>query len=267
MVAITGGARGIGRATAAELVAGGFRMAIGDLDPDLSERAARELGDGCRGFGLDVADAGLFADFLDAVERELGPLDVLVNNAGIMPLGHFAAEDPGLSNRIVDVNLRGVIVGCRLALERMLPRGRGHIVNVASSAGKVGLPGAVTYSATKHGVVGLSEALRSELRDSGIEISCVMPATVATELAAGVRPRGIPPVEPERVAKAIRRTLERPRFEVFVPRRAGVAIRTMGMLPRGARERLVRTFGADRAFLEADQAVRAVYADRLADTQ
>ena len=218
-VAITGGARGIGKATATALVRKGCRVALGDLDLALAERTAAELGGGTVALELDVTDRDSFAGFLDATERELGPLDVLVNNAGIMPVTPFAEESDDSIKRQLDINVYGVIVGTQLAGERLLPRNRGHIVNFASAAGKAGIPGIATYSWTKHAVVGFTEAVRAELRGTGIELSCVMPVTVNTALTEGVSDTlGVKKVEPEDVANEIADALEVPRFDVFVPR-------------------------------------------------
>src|SRR6201985_3830226 len=140
VVAITGGARGIGRATAAALIAQGARVAIGDIDAALAERTAQELGSGTVGLPLDVTNRTSFATFLDEVENRLGPLDVLINNAGIMPIGPFVSETDVTAERIIDINVHGVINGSKLALERFLPRDHGHLVNVASVAGKLGIP-------------------------------------------------------------------------------------------------------------------------------
>ena len=118
VVAITGGARGIGRATAAALVARGARVAIGDIDGPLAEKTAAELGAGTLGLPLDVTSRASFAAFLDQVEDRLGPLDILVNNAGIMPIGPFAQETDATARRMVDINVHGVIYGSKLALER-----------------------------------------------------------------------------------------------------------------------------------------------------
>src|SRR5690242_15088685 len=109
VVAITGGARGIGRATAQVLLAQGARVAIGDIDSELVERSAQELGGGTVGLHLDVTDRDSFAAFLDEVENRLGPLDVLINNAGIMPIGSFIEETDSCANKMIDINLRGVI--------------------------------------------------------------------------------------------------------------------------------------------------------------
>ena len=157
-------------------------------------------------------------NFLDVVEERLGPLDVLVNNAGIMHLGTLVDEDDDSARRQVDINVHGVLHGMKEALPRMTARGAGHIVNMASTAGRGGFAGAATYSGTKHFVVGASEAVRFELRGSPVEISCILPVIVNTELAAGAsNARFVAKLEPEDVADAVVRTLRFPRFEVFVP--------------------------------------------------
>ena len=186
VVAITGGARGIGKATAKALAREGAKIAIGDLDKPLAEQTAAELDDGGRRPRARRHRRDSFARFLDQVAERLGPLDVLINNAGIMPLGPFVDEDDATARRMIDINVHGVIFGTKLAIPGMRQRGSGHIVNIASQAGKAGIPGGATYCATKHAVVGLSEAVRAELRDTGVEVSVVMPAVVDTELGSGL---------------------------------------------------------------------------------
>ena len=267
VVAITGAARGIGKATAEALVRKGCRVAIGDLDLPLAERTAAELGGGTIAVALDVTDRGSLAAFLDEAERQLGPLDVVINNAGIMPVTPFVEEGEDSIRRQVDINLHGVIAGCQMAIERMRPRGSGHIVNIASQAGKGGFPGIATYSATKHAVVGLSEAIRAELRGSGIEISCVMPTVVNTELTTGVGQKLIKPVEAEDVADEIVDALEVPRFDVWVPRSNGALFKFVALLPRGAREALGRFMKVDKLMTEVDHNARRAYEDRAAHSE
>src|SRR4051812_11609692 len=219
VIAITGGARGIGRATAAALVREGARVGIGDIDAELAQRTAQELGGGVRAYGLDVTSRPSVAEFLDSVERDLGPLDVMINNAGIMPVGPFTEESDASAVRQLDINVHGVLFGMKEALPRMMPRRSGHVVNLASVAGKGGFPHLATYCATKHAVIGATEALRMEHRNSGVEFSCVMPALVDTELTAGVKAgRGVEKAKAEDVADAIVDVLREPRFDVFVPR-------------------------------------------------
>ena len=132
-------------------------------------------------------------------------------------------EDDATAQRQVDINVHGVMYGMKIVLPRFQARNTGHLVNIASSAGKGGFPGGATYCGTKHFVVGVTEAVRAELRDTDIEVSCVMPGVVNTELAVGAAAptRGVKNVEPEEVAAEIVSALEHPRFDVFVPRVGG----------------------------------------------
>jgi NAD(P)-dependent dehydrogenase (short-subunit alcohol dehydrogenase family) len=268
VAAVTGGARGIGRATAAALARAGARVAIGDLDGELASREAAAIGRGAIGLPLDVTDTASFEAFLDGVEQQLGPLEVLVNNAGIMALAPFADEDEASAIRQVDINLHGVIRGSKLALRRFSTRGRGHLVNIASSAGKYGAPGGATYSATKHAVVGLSEAIRAETAElPGIEVSCVMPGVVRTELATGlVETRGVKVVAPEDVAQAIVEALQVPRFDVFVPKEIGRVLWFTQLLPRRLREGMGKAMKADRVLAAADADARKSYELRAAQS-
>jgi NAD(P)-dependent dehydrogenase (short-subunit alcohol dehydrogenase family) len=264
VVAITGGARGLGLATAKALASRGARVAIGDLDGDLARVEAAALpGAGPHaGYALDVTKPESFEGFLQQA-AELGELDVLINNAGIMPVRTFAEEDPQVTRRQVEINLLGVTTGTRLALDRMLPRGRGHIVNVASAAGRVAVPGEAVYTATKHAVVGFGEALRVELRETGVEVSTVMPSLAATELASGMRPpRFVPMVKPEQVANAIVKTLERPKLEVIVPAWTTPLIRMTLALPPNMRDRVRDFFRIGEVGSEIDATARAAYVER-----
>jgi len=264
VVAITGGARGIGKATATALVRKGCRIAIGDLDLELAEKTAAELGGGTVALPLDVTDRSSFEAFLDEAERQLGPVDAVINNAGIMPVTPFVDEDESSVHRQIDINLHGVITGTQLAIKRLQPRGSGYIVNIASQAGKAGIPGIATYCATKHAVVGLSEAVRTELRGSGVEVLCVMPTVVNTELTSGLGQKWVKPVEAEDVANEIVDAMEVPRFDVFVPRANGALYRVMTLLPRGAREGLGRLMKVDKLMFEVDHGARRAYEDRAA---
>jgi NAD(P)-dependent dehydrogenase (short-subunit alcohol dehydrogenase family) len=266
VVVITGGGRGIGAATAAALVRRGARVAIGDVDLETAQQTAERLGGGTIARHLDVTDRPGFTAFLDEVERELGPLDVLINNAGIMPLSPVEEESDATVIRQLELNLHAVIHGSKEAIRRMKPRHAGHIVNLASVAGKAGFPGGATYCAVKHGVVGFSEAIRGELRDTGIEVTCVMPSLVATELASGVADSPfVKRAKPEDVAEAIVAALQVPRFDVFVPKSTGYVNQVMAAFPRRAREAVARAFKADRLLIEAaGGAGRAAYEARAA---
>jgi short-subunit dehydrogenase len=154
-----------------------------------------------------------------------------------------------------------------LAIARLQPRGSGYIVNIASQAGKAGIPGIATYSATKHAVVGLSEAVRAELRGSGVEVLCVMPTVVNTELTSGVGQRWVKPVEASDVAEEIVEAMEVPRFDVFVPRANGILYKVVSLLPRNAREGLSRLMKVDRLMLEVDHGARRAYEERAAASE
>ena len=266
VVAISGGGRGIGRATAAALVARGARVAIGDIDASLVQQTADQLGSGTVGLPLDVTNRDSFAGFLTEVENRLGPIDVLINNAGIMPIGPFVDESDGTAKRLVDINLHGVIFGSKLALERFIPRGRGHLVNIASIAGKAGSPHLATYVATKHAVVGLTEALRLELTGSGVDFTVVMPVGVNTELYSGLQPlRGMKTPEPEEVADAIVEALQTGRYEVYIPKRMNAVVRSGALLPRRAMDAIGKALGGD-TITRVDPAARAAYERRIAET-
>jgi NADP-dependent 3-hydroxy acid dehydrogenase YdfG len=267
VVAITGAARGIGRATADALVREGATVAIGDLDLEVAERTAGEIGPRAAAFALDVTDRASFERFLESVEARFGAVDALVNNAGIMLLGPFVDEDDATARRMVDINVHGVMLGMKLALPRFVARGEGHLINIASAAGKAPYPGGATYCGTKHFVVGVSETVRGELRGTGVDLSVVMPVVVDTELAAGLRtPHGIPRIQPEDVAAAIVETLRRPRFDVYVPRSIGPLTALSAITPRRLRELMMRVIGAHRV-LWVDPAERAGYEVRAARSE
>src|SRR4051812_48208307 len=188
VAAVTGSARGIGKATAVALLRQGMKVGIGDIDLAAAQATAAELGANTAAFELDVTRRESVAAFFDGVEEQLGPLDVVVNNAGIMQLGSFLEEDDLTTQRQIDINVNGVLFGVKEALPRFLSRNAGHLVNIASSAGKAGFPGGATYCGTKHFVVGFSEAVRAELRETPIEVSCVMPASSTRSSPPGCSP-------------------------------------------------------------------------------
>lgn len=261
-VVVTGGARGIGRATVERLARQGARVAVGDLDADLVREVAAPLGSRVVAAGLDVTDRDSWAAFL-AATAAVGPVDVLVNNAGIMPLGPVLAEPDELARRIVDVNLHGLILGTKLVVPGMVERGRGHVVNVASAVGRVALAEGATYTASKFAAVGFSEAIRAELAPYGVEVSVVLPTIVRTELAAGVQPtRGVRPVTADDAARVIEATVRRPRAEVWVPRYAQALAKGSQLLPRSVQSVLARAIRADTVLSGADPAVRAAYEER-----
>ncbi|MEV0071517.1 SDR family oxidoreductase [Amycolatopsis sp. NPDC050768] len=268
VIVITGSAQGIGAATATALKRLGARVVLGDLDHVRAEKTAGELGPEAVALALDVTDTKAFTEFLDEVERQVGPIDVLINNAGIMPLAPLDEEDDAATRRMLEINLHAVIHGTREAVKRMKPRRTGHIVNIASMAGKSGFPGAATYCATKHAVVGLSEAVHLELRGTGVSVSCVMPAVVRTELASGLgEAKFIKSVGPEDVAAAIADALKYPKFDVFVPKSLDFTGRITRLFPRAFGEWFVRALGGDQLLASAAHSrARAEYESRAAQS-
>ena len=267
VVAITGGARGIGLATAAELRRRGARVAIGDIDDEEAAHAAAGLGDDVLPAALDVADPASFKAFIELVERELGPVDVLVNNAGIMPIGPLLDEPHELARRVFEINVLGVMTGMKLALEQMVGRGSGQIVNVASIAGKSPVPGGESYAASKAAVISLTESARVEFAGRGIDFTCVMPSFTATDLIAGTKgTKLIANVEAGQVATAIVRAIEKRKPDVYVPTAVGVIARTQPLIGRRVRDAINHAIGADRTFLDVDRAARATYDARIRES-
>jgi len=212
-----------------------------------------------------VTDRDSFEAFLDQVEERLGPLDVLVNNAGVMVVGPFADANEAAAAKVMEVNVNGVIFGMRFAIPRLRRRGGGQIVNVISGSAWVAPPALATYAASKHAVKGLSDAIREELRDDSIDVTAVYPMIVRTELAEGTGPaRGGRWIEPQEVGEAVAGAIERPRPEVFVPRWVAAVMRLQAALPPRGRDLMARAFGADKLYTSVDPSTRAEYERRLA---
>ncbi|ANS26662.1 short chain dehydrogenase [Rhodococcus opacus] len=264
VIAVTDGARGIGREIARQLALAGARVAIGDVDGAAARRTADELGrtgGTVEGLELDVTDTASFTAFLTAVEDHWGPIDVLVNNAGVMWVGKFDEEPDSATDRQLAVNLHGVIRGVRLAAPAMRERGRGQIVTVASLASKVAPPGESTYAATKHGVLGYLTGVREELRGSGVRISVIMPGVVDTELAAGTATGAARLLTPADVAKTVVAVIHRPRFEVTIPRYVGPLARLVTVFPQFARDFAIRRMVPDQV-RSTNKSARAAYESR-----
>ncbi len=262
-IVITGAGRGIGEATAELLAAEGATVALGDLDTALVQEVAERIGHGAVGARLDVASAESWADFL-AMVGEVGPIDVLVNNAGIMPLGSILKEPDSVTKAIFDVNVHGIINGTKAVAPGMVERGRGHIVNVASAVGRIAVAEGASYSASKFAAVGFSEATRAELKPHGIDVSVVLPTVVQTELAAGLpTARGVRAVSAQDVAEVIATAIRTARPELWAPRWVQGMTKATGVLPRWLQERIAGAFGADRVLADRDESQRAAYEARV----
>jgi NAD(P)-dependent dehydrogenase (short-subunit alcohol dehydrogenase family) len=264
VVVVTGGARGIGYATAKTLHQLGARVAIGDVDEVAVKEAGTDLDVGFYA-RLDVTDRQSFTTFLDDVERELGPVDVLINNAGIAPAGRFLDEPDDVTQRTIAINIFGVILGTKLAAERMVKRRRGHIINIASLAALGAVPGLATYTATKHAVLGFTDTARLELRGTGVTLSAVMPTLTNTSMVDGVASvPGFRNAEPEDIAAGVVGLIEKPKPRLAVTRAAGLLIDIMPrFMPLRVSEALNRALRVDAIFVEAaDNQTRRDYEDR-----
>ncbi|OBF13008.1 SDR family oxidoreductase [Mycobacterium sp. ACS4331] len=266
-IAITGAARGIGYATAKALLARGARVVIGDRDVAVLDQAVGELvrlGQ-ATGYPVDVTDPESFAVFLDKARTDgAGHIDVLINNAGVMPVGPFLEQTDQAIRTSVEVNFCGVLTGCRLVLPEMVKRRSGHIVNIASMAGMVAVPGQAVYAGTKFAVVGLSTALADEFAPQGVKVSVVLPTFTNTELISGTDASGAQkPVQPEDIAAGVAKVLDKPsitHLSVPGPLRAVGALTQL--LPARGRRWLSHKLGNDTVFLNFDTSARAAYEQR-----
>ncbi|WP_088304462.1 SDR family oxidoreductase [Mycolicibacterium peregrinum] len=264
VVIITGGARGIGAKTAELFSARGATVWIGDVDADVAATTAAGI-PRCRAAHLDVTQRSSWEGFVSDVLRESGPVDILVNNAGVMPLGAFDAEPEATTDLILDVNVRGVLNGMRAVVPSMVARGRGHVVNVASMAGMIPIPGMVTYNASKFAALGASLAARREYAGTGITVSAVLPSAVRTELTSGVQlGNGLPTVDPDDVARAILKTVRTHAARTSVPGWVAPGWALVDALVPEALQSAVRARIDDRRALTAlDARGRSSYLQRL----
>ncbi|MGF6886587.1 short-subunit dehydrogenase [Nocardia sp. GP40] len=257
-VLITGAGRGIGEATAELFARNGSELALADIDLEAAQTVADRLG--ARAFQLDVRDRPRWEE----VAAEFGDIDILVNNAGVMPAGPFLEQPDSVGHTTIDINVWGLIHGMRTVAPGMIARSRGHIVNVASLAGKIPVPGLAVYNASKFAAVGLSAATRLEFAEYGVSVSAVLPPAVRTRLSSGLTlGRGMPTVEPQDVAAAILETCRTRRAETAVPSYLGPIDALLAATPEPAVRLVRRLFNADRALHPDDAGVRAAYEDQV----
>lgn len=253
---ITGGGRGIGEATARALADKGAIVVIGDIEVEHARRVADEIGPNATALELDVADIESFINFVDAAGR-IGPVDVFVNNAGIQRTGAFVDQTLESQHREIAINLGGVVTGMGLVLPGMLKRNYGHIVNVSSMAGKMSVPGAAVYTASKFGVASLSRAVRSEIAASKVTITTVLPSAVKTELTAGLNISGVPKASPQEIAREIVASCRHGRAEVTMPKWLAPIGVIEQAIPERAGEFVKRMVGAQKRITAMNEATRA----------
>lgn len=192
VAAITGGAQGIGLAIAQHFVASGAKVALLDLDIKLANEAASRLGNGTIAVQTDVTNFDSVVAALASAEKALGPVDIMVNNAGIAGLNAPVADYPlDEWRKIMAINLDGVFHCCKAVVPGMVARNYGRIINTASVAGKEGNPNASAYSASKAGVIGLTKSLGKELAGKNIAVNCITPAAAKTAIFDQMKPEFI----------------------------------------------------------------------------
>jgi len=183
---ITGGTRGIGKACAALLAQRGATVAICGRDAANAAEAAASLGDGVKGYGCDVSDPESVKALLAAVESDLGPVSILVNNAGITRDGLLMRMKDGDWNAVLETNLNGAFYTCRAAARAMIKQRYGRIVNLTSIVGMHGQSGQTNYAAAKAAIIGFTKAYAQEVASRGITVNAVAPGLVETDMTAGL---------------------------------------------------------------------------------
>lgn len=223
---ITGASSGIGEAVVRELARAGWRVTLVARRRERLESIADELGPSAMALGADLCAINDLEAWFDAIERQAGPVDLLVNNAGTVAVGRFIDIDPGEARRVLDLDLAIPLSMCRAVLPRMLARRSGTVVNIASTGALAPNPGMVDYCAAKAGLAAASEALHGELRGSGVHVVTVYPGPIATQMLRAAT-AGYPPVRAvtllptgtaATLARRIRRAVERRRARVIYPR-------------------------------------------------
>ncbi len=185
LAVVTGAGSGLGRAIAKKLAADGFAVAAVDLDEAAAKETAQQIGGKVAAYRADVSRAAEIDQAVSAAVKALGALEVMVNNAGILD-GYFDVDemDEALWRKVIDIDLTGVFLGSKRALQEMLPRKRGRIINMSSVAGLNGTGGGAAYIAAKHGVIGLTRQMAVQYGARGIRANCVCPGAIPTGLRA-----------------------------------------------------------------------------------
>lgn len=239
---VTGAGGGLGRAIAIELAGRGFAVWATDVDAEAAARTAAEIGGSAQARALDVRDEATCRELAGAVVAGAGALDLWVNNAGVLATGLSWEQDEASRGAMLAINAAGMMNGTVAALERMVPAGRGHVINVVSLAGIVAAPGEVAYSASKHAAMAFTLGTLFDLRragQKGIDLSAVCPDGIWTPMledkledpdAAGSFSGQL--LTPTEVASAVGKLTERPRPILILPRWRGPLLRSFDLFPR-----------------------------------
>lgn len=188
VAAITGAASGFGLATTRRFVEEGARVVMGDIQDDVGEALAREIGDAVVYVHCDVTNEDQVARMVDTAVEKFGQLDIMYNNAGIVgAVGPIATTPADEWKRTIDIHINGVFYGCKHAARVMIPRKTGSIVSMSSTAGIMGGLGPHAYAAAKHAIVGITKNVGAELAQFGIRVNCISPAGMATSMVAGLQ--------------------------------------------------------------------------------
>ena len=265
IVLITGAARGIGQATALEFAKAGADVIGVDLslaDVRQTAEAVEKQGRAFKGFSCDITDEIAVSEMLKEARQFKSGFDILVNNAGVLPSGPFMDRDFSVWRKTIETNLTALMALTHLVLPYFLKRESAHIVNIASIAGKYGTEGVVAYSASKHGVVGFSSALRFELQDTQIGVSCIFPTQVETRLSEGVSNTFLTPViQPHEVATAVRRAVEKNLAEVYVPKSQRFVVSILPSLAPGFARWFAKWTNASKGWVQAKKEIPADVAE------
>ena len=260
-VLITGAARGIGQAMALEFAKAGANIIGIDLsiaDVGQTAEAVEKQGRAFKGFSCDITDEIAVSEMLKKAQQFKSGFDILVNNAGVLPSGPFMDRDFTVWHKTVETNLIALMALTHSVLPYLLKRENAHIVNIASIAGKYGTEGVVAYSASKHGVVGFSSALRFELQDTPVGVSCIFPSQVETRLSEGVSNTFLTPViQPHEVAIAVRKAVEKNLAEVYVPKSQRIVVSILPSLAPGFARWFAKWTNASKGWVHAQKEIPA----------
>jgi len=256
VVAITGAAMGMGRLTADKFADAGAKLALLDVQQEKLDEVVQAMsaqGATVKGYLCDVSDRARVYEVFAQIERDLGPVDVLFNNAGIVAIGPFLEADDDKLEKVIQVNLIAHMWTMKAVLPGMIARGEGYIINFASMAGRIGVPNVVAYCGSKSGVIGLTEAMRQELfelKHKGIGFTIVEPSYVSTGMFAGAKaPWFTWTLKPEKMAHLIFKAYRKSKLYVRAPLMAKLVPLARGTMFAWEFDFIARLFGIRRALM------------------